>query len=429
MDPDEMLDSDDESDEEAAMEEARRMGAVVDEPTDLSNHDRLSEHERSHNSDSDEEKKSPEAKKIKVEMNGDEPAAQVKEAGPRDLTVVKREDRASLLSEVMEHSGLGNIQQYSEAFRAALAESSRTRKVEKQEEEEEEDKKEKENTTVSPPASPQTNGVSRCESNGSVEISDAGQSDNSRLSSASQEAEGPEHFSKRMKLDSKESSPYPPTLHESFIPRFWFPGAPHHPPDFHPLMRSMFPSEHFGVPFQNSENGLHHPEGLRLDHKTSGSPMNPLAPVSASCSPSTPTGLPMLRKESRRNDTCEFCGKIFKNCSNLTVHRRSHTGEKPYKCGLCSYACAQSSKLTRHMKTHGRTGKDVYHCKFCNMPFSVPSTLEKHMRKCVEMQPGRVPAALAAAAMAAVNSSPLGQIPHPNHGLASSASSIWLAPY
>ncbi|KAI5699724.1 hypothetical protein M8J75_007604 [Diaphorina citri] len=93
-----------------------------------------------------------------------------------------------------------------------------------------------------------------------------------------------------------------------------------------------------------------------------------------------------MKKESRRNDTCEFCGKVFKNCSNLTVHRRSHTGEKPYKCELCSYACAQSSKLTRHMKTHGRLGKDVYRCRFCEMPFSVPSTLEKHMRKCVVNQ-------------------------------------------
>lgn len=100
-------------------------------------------------------------------------------------------------------------------------------------------------------------------------------------------------------------------------------------------------------------------------------------------------------RKDRRNDTCEFCGKVFKNCSNLTVHRRSHTGEKPYKCELCSYACAQSSKLTRHMKTHGRMGKDVYRCKFCSMPFSVPSTLEKHMRKCVDNQ--RAAAAVQAA--------------------------------
>ena len=95
---------------------------------------------------------------------------------------------------------------------------------------------------------------------------------------------------------------------------------------------------------------------------------------------------PQTRKDliSRgRNDTCEFCGKVFKNCSNLTVHRRSHTGEKPYKCELCPYSCAQSSKLTRHMKTHGRTGNNTFKCRFCEMPFSVASTLEKHMRKCL----------------------------------------------
>ena len=95
---------------------------------------------------------------------------------------------------------------------------------------------------------------------------------------------------------------------------------------------------------------------------------------------------PEYRRElmsSGKNDSCEFCGKVFKNCSNLTVHRRSHTGEKPYKCELCPYSCAQSSKLTRHMKTHGKgAGKEVLKCHFCAMPFSQHTTLEKHMRKC-----------------------------------------------
>ncbi|XP_022654384.1 B-cell lymphoma/leukemia 11A-like isoform X2 [Varroa destructor] len=114
----------------------------------------------------------------------------------------------------------------------------------------------------------------------------------------------------------------------------------------------------------------------------------PFSPLRGHPAASSASMVPFLAgtkppRGERRNDTCEFCGKVFKNCSNLTVHRRSHTGEKPYKCELCSYACAQSSKLTRHMKTHGRIGKDVYRCRFCDMPFSVPSTLEKHMRKCV----------------------------------------------
>ncbi|XP_013771661.1 B-cell lymphoma/leukemia 11B-like [Limulus polyphemus] len=107
---------------------------------------------------------------------------------------------------------------------------------------------------------------------------------------------------------------------------------------------------------------------------------------------STPTStFPPKPKEKSRNDTCQYCGKVFKNCSNLTVHTRSHTGEKPYKCELCTYACAQSSKLTRHMKTHGRIGKAVWRCRFCEMPFSVPSTLEKHMRKCVVNQNSYLP--------------------------------------
>lgn len=140
-------------------------------------------------------------------------------------------------------------------------------------------------------------------------------------------------------------------------------------------------------------------------------PPNALMRTSPSSGSATGTPPSTMRKEPgtrSRNDTCEYCGKVFKNCSNLTVHRRSHTGEKPYKCELCSYACAQSSKLTRHMKTHGRLGKDVYRCRFCDMPFSVPSTLEKHMRKCVVNQSSANPmsqSALAAAAAAVVAAS------------------------
>ncbi|XP_051580342.1 B-cell lymphoma/leukemia 11A-like [Myxocyprinus asiaticus] len=86
--------------------------------------------------------------------------------------------------------------------------------------------------------------------------------------------------------------------------------------------------------------------------------------------------------KKKKEEACEFCGKCFRNSSNLTVHRRSHTGERPYRCGLCSYACAQSSKLTRHMKTHGARGiRPAFQCQLCSVPFTVYATLEKHLKK------------------------------------------------
>ncbi|KAB1273274.1 Zinc finger protein 296 [Camelus dromedarius] len=55
---------------------------------------------------------------------------------------------------------------------------------------------------------------------------------------------------------------------------------------------------------------------------------------------------------TRRSPTCPVCTKTLSSFSNLKVHMRSHTGERPYACDQCPYACAQSSKLNRHKKTH-----------------------------------------------------------------------------
>lgn len=182
--------------------------------------------------------------------------------------------------------------------------------------------------------------------------------------------------SKRLKLDLEHGNPLGrPGDRADLYAGLWLPTSAHH----------LFPGADGSMDLLGSRGKS---DLLKCSNgpKAGPSASSLAAAAAAALNLGLPVSAQQLKKEGRRNDTCEFCGKVFKNCSNLTVHRRSHTGEKPYKCELCPYACAQSSKLTRHMKTHGRLGKDVYRCRFCEMPFSVPSTLEKHMRKCVVNQ-------------------------------------------
>jgi len=121
--------------------------------------------------------------------------------------------------------------------------------------------------------------------------------------------------------------------------------------------------------------------GMGSEDSQAGPNERLLPPMEPSARRELEEGTELEQLASSRN-TCEFCGKVFKNCSNLTVHRRSHTGEKPYKCWLCDYQCAQSSKLTRHLKTHGGEEGSTRKCDLCQVPFQQRATLESHRRRC-----------------------------------------------
>ncbi|RVE46036.1 hypothetical protein evm_009316 [Chilo suppressalis] len=56
--------------------------------------------------------------------------------------------------------------------------------------------------------------------------------------------------------------------------------------------------------------------------------------------------IPMLK-----NKMCDICGRGFSTNRILTNHRRTHTGERPYKCAYCPATFAQRTA----MKTHERT--------------------------------------------------------------------------
>ena len=59
---------------------------------------------------------------------------------------------------------------------------------------------------------------------------------------------------------------------------------------------------------------------------------------------------------------CADCTKAFPTKQHLDIHRRTHTGEKPYVCTWpgCPQAFALQSNLTRHLLVH--TGDKPYKC-------------------------------------------------------------------
>ncbi len=57
---------------------------------------------------------------------------------------------------------------------------------------------------------------------------------------------------------------------------------------------------------------------------------------------------------------CKTCGKKYPRKERYVIHLRSHTGEKPFACPLCKFACNRKSNLTAHVKrAHQKSLSDL----------------------------------------------------------------------
>ncbi|XP_063701353.1 oocyte zinc finger protein XlCOF26-like [Culicoides brevitarsis] len=87
-----------------------------------------------------------------------------------------------------------------------------------------------------------------------------------------------------------------------------------------------------------------------------------------------------LAPENQTKWICEYCAKCFNSKYKLTLHSRSHTNVRPYKCTQCPASFKQQTDLNTHVKSLHSDDRP-FECKDCGMSFKIPNSLRSHRKR------------------------------------------------
>uniref|UniRef100_A0A8D8BKS6 Zinc finger protein 569 n=1 Tax=Culex pipiens TaxID=7175 RepID=A0A8D8BKS6_CULPI len=90
---------------------------------------------------------------------------------------------------------------------------------------------------------------------------------------------------------------------------------------------------------------------------TSRRSTKPVVPSEQHPMVSTSAATTSTQQQQSQEKACPICNKSFPSYASMIIHKRTHTGERPFYCDICNKGFNVKSNLLRHMRTlHNQQG-------------------------------------------------------------------------
>ncbi|KAJ0179953.1 hypothetical protein K1T71_004544 [Dendrolimus kikuchii] len=86
----------------------------------------------------------------------------------------------------------------------------------------------------------------------------------------------------------------------------------------------------------------------------------------------------LMRHTAKKNFNCDQCFATFFDEFDLKSHKISHSTEKRFSCSICNKAFKRKSTLKRHSLVHNLSNRKI-NCGLCSMSFITKEGLKSHM--------------------------------------------------
>ncbi|KAK6630903.1 hypothetical protein RUM44_003073 [Polyplax serrata] len=91
-----------------------------------------------------------------------------------------------------------------------------------------------------------------------------------------------------------------------------------------------------------------------------------------------------------RSKQCNICFKMYSDSKSLKKHKEEvHSKLRPFVCSVCGHASARKSMLLMHQRQH--TGHKPYECQLCTFRTADHNSLRKHLMRHTGVRPYKCP--------------------------------------